>query len=174
MTRATLHRHDIGENATMGGLSIDGKFFGYTLENTKKRVAVGNYAIIFSYSPTWTKHLLDNLSKSYSHIEDILVEQQFFLPEIVVPGTHRLGNRDQCLFHPANKWSELLGCVAPGDSPLNNPDGDSSLLPSSRQTFSRLYVVLHEQMKHGSVALSISEDVPFRGVIDVDALHTIS
>lgn len=138
--RVTLRRFDVGKNATSGLLFVNGIYHCHTMENTHKRIKPGTYGLILSFSPKFTS------KPRYAH--DMI--------EVVVPGTEKLGERDQILFHIGNDWNDSLGCVLLGDQFQAYPNGDNIILSSS-SAYEREYPVISSAIKDGPVVFVVSD-----------------
>lgn len=92
MSDIRLIREPSDIDNTFGVLFIDGYYQCFTLENSHKLIPVGTYDITFYNSP---KNLM------------------------VVPLLKEVPGRTMIEIHPANLYSELEGCIAPGTGKTN-------------------------------------------------------
>jgi len=146
MKHLVLHRYNIGEKATSGLFTFDGKFLAHTLENSKTLVRPGRYELRLSHSPTWSPRLGTSIL------------------EVVEPGTDRLGERDQILIHPANYYHQLRGCIAPGI--ISSFEHDEAMVGHSQRAYDITYAIITEAMKHTGVIIHIVEKViPLTGEV---------
>ena len=146
MRHLVLYRYNIAENSTSGVLHFDSKFLCHSLENSHTLIDTGIYELRLSFSPKWTERLGTSIL------------------EVVEPGTDTLGERDQILIHPANRYDQLRGCIAPGDiasNELNNP-----LVGLSVRAYNRLYEKITEAMTHTTVVFHVVERmIPITGEV---------
>lgn len=91
-----VQRFNYSENSVIGRLALDGSHFCFTLERPWKNnqhevscILPGRYPVTIRYSPHWNAPM--------PHVEN-------------VPG------RSEIMLHPANWVSQLLGCIAPGET----------------------------------------------------------
>lgn len=110
----TIHRDVITNSSTGGVLSIDGKFFCYTLEDKDRKLEInpkdkvygqsaiprGIYRLLIDYSPKYKKNM--------PHILD-------------VPGFSGIR------FHPGNNIDDTDGCILLGDKRAYNTVIDSKI-----------------------------------------------
>jgi uncharacterized protein DUF5675 len=104
----TVVRQKMTNDALFGTLSVDGKQIGYSMERIAVAISLGQYNAIMELSPHFG----------------------FPTPHLSVP------NRTYIEIHPANTPSELLGCIAVGQT----IDGDA--LDNSRVVFDALVNLL--------------------------------
>jgi hypothetical protein len=128
--KAILTRYSDDGYQTLGTLEVfNGSvktFNCVTLElpwndNKKKEscIPVGDYKVIKRSSEKYAQHF---------HIQNV-------------------PNRDYILIHPANKRTELLGCIAPGDSYKDiNGDGNVDVL-NSKKTLAKLYSLMPDEFE---------------------------
>lgn len=127
---ATLQRNSDDGYQTLGTLEVfngSTKVFNcVTLElpwndNKKKEscIPIGTYKVVKRSSEKYKEHF---------HILD-------------VPG------RDYILIHPANLRTELLGCIAPGDS-YKDISGDNKVdILNSKRTLAKLYSLMPDEFE---------------------------
>jgi len=112
-----LFRYREDQTGVQGLLMVDGKFFCYTLENAKKKIAEGEYRMGFEKAAT-------PLTKNYRAKFDWFT----FHLEI-----KKVSKRDQLYVHIGNYPRDVRGCIAVGDTARCNFVGNST------NTFSELY-----------------------------------
>lgn len=113
----TLKRTNKTERSQFGEVYIDGKFQCYSLENGDTLIPCGDYTINRRNSGVW--HEKEKEKIEYDYYQGML--------ELDVKG------RTYILIHPANKPSELEGCIATGTS----IHGDN--VQQSRKPYYNLY-----------------------------------
>lgn len=83
MNLELLRDKETANGGILGRLYVDGKFFGYTLENAATAIPAGLFSMFARFSPKFNS----------------------FKPAIDVPG------RQYIMFHGANTPGDLAGCV---------------------------------------------------------------
>ena len=89
-------RYDKENGAVLGLCFQDGRFICYTLENEKKMIPAGTFAL--------GKHV----GGKYDKICNTYIKNYKGMPLINVPG------RKYILIHPGNKYSDSEGCILCG------------------------------------------------------------
>lgn len=128
-----LERYGPHPNSTLGTLAIDGELFCWTLEDEIREIegepvekwkVKGETAI-----PRGNYTVMINFSNRF----------QREMPQLLdVPGFSGIR------IHPGNTNKDTEGCILVGGKPLND-----NFLPSSRQTFSKLFDILLEAELNG-------------------------
>lgn len=95
--KLVLVRKWLNGEALIGQLFVDGQYECVILENATKRIPLGTYPVVISYSPRFGREL---------------------------PLLCNVPDREGIRLHPANYPSQLEGCLAPGTT--HNQDSVSN------------------------------------------------
>ena len=135
-----LNRYDKGPNDTIGQLSIDGKFFCYTIEDEVREGAKvhGETAIPYGSYKLGKRHS-PKFSPIYGHDMLWLLDVKNF---------------QYVLIHPGNTDSDTEGCILVGAS-LGSIKGKRAIL-NSKPTYLKLYKIISDAMAKGDVYITIS------------------
>ena len=132
----TVRRKMFTDKSTIGELSIDGKNFCYTLEDTdrllenKAKVKIPGQSAI----PRGKYHVQITFSQRFGKYLPILLD----VPDFA-------GVR----IHPGNKAEDTEGCILVGDS------FDVDCIYNSRITFNRLFDLIETQLNHKHLPVEI-------------------
>lgn len=134
---------DDGE-ATLGLLSIDGDFFCYTLEDTKRKTKVeGKTRIPPGVYPLAFREVLSPLTKDYRE------QYEFFSYHIEL---QRVTNFDHVYIHIGNYHTDTQGCILLGSGATDFP---RRMVTNSTQAYKSFYARVKDQVSKGVAKLKI-------------------
>lgn len=146
-----VNRFSSGKEDTLGTLSIDNKFFAFTLEDearTKKvmgetRIPAGRYEIKLRTEGGFHNRYLNkfgsNFHKGMLHLQDV-------------------PNFTWVLIHIGNDDDDTAGCLLVGDSSFSNVE-EPGKIGSSTNAYKRLYPVIASALEAGeSVHITIQDN----------------
>jgi len=140
-------RYAYGPDDTLSRVIVDGSFLCYALEDKYRTEKVygetsiphGNYQIALRKT--------GGMNKRYAKRFGALHDGMLWLKEVP--------NFKYVLIHCGNRADDTAGCLLVGDS-VNNNKVEEGFLGHSAQAYRRLYSMILQKVKEGTVSLTIT------------------
>ena len=138
--------------SVVGEYTIDGKFYGYTIENFDKLLPCGTFRI------EWRKDITPKT-------EQYQAKYNWFRLHLNIINESLGIFRERGFYHHIANWArELDGCIGHGDSITMDVIGENvvPMVANSRKTFQKVYTKIDSALERGeSITLEIIDQTRF-------------